>query len=626
MSGLLDQIQSTEDLKRLKKQELIRLSREVRQFLLRSVSKTGGHLASNLGVVELTIALEYCFHLPQDKIVWDVGHQSYVHKILTGRKERFDSLRQLDGISGFPKPKESPCDAFATGHSSTSISVAFGMAKARDLLGENYAVAAVIGDGSMTGGLAYEAMNHAGRENTNLMVILNDNQMSIDTNVGAMSKHLNHLRISERYQSVKESVRQLSKVPVIGKPTVQVLEKVKDSAKSILLESGVLFEEMGFRYIGPIDGHDIETLIEVISQAKKLKGPVLIHVKTVKGKGYPPAEQRPWDFHGVSAFDIKTGKTLHKSDKPDYSAVFGRKLVSLAEKNEKIVAITAAMAGGTGLSLFQKKFPSRFFDVAIAEQHGVTFAAGLASQGVIPVFAVYSTFLQRGYDQLVHDVCLSNLHVVFAIDRAGVVGADGETHQGVFDLSYLSHLPNMTVLSPKNAWELEEMLAYAVEKCSGPVALRYPRGVASEAFPLAKAALEYGKAEVICHGEKVALLAEGHMLEAVEKAAELLREDGFLPTVVNMRFIKPLDTTLLRHLAQENMKIFTIEDNVRAGGFGAKVLEYYADAGLFADVTNLAFPDHFIEQGTQAQLFSRYGLDAEGIFCSVKKKMGDTHD
>ncbi len=622
MDRILNRIHSTEDIKKLNGEEMAVLCKELRKFLLQKVSKTGGHLASNLGVVELTVALEYCFDLPKDKIVWDVGHQAYIHKILTGRKEGFDHLRQLDGLSGFPKPNESACDAFAAGHSSTSISAALGLAKARDLMGGKEHVIAVIGDGSMTGGLAYEALNNAGKEHTNLIVILNDNQMSIDTNVGAMSRHLNNLRTSNQYRGWKEAVKQFrNNVPVIGEGTYQVLKNVRDGAKMLLIHGG-LFEQLGFKYIGPVDGHDLPELIELLQNVKEMNRPVLIHVKTIKGKGYPYAEERPWDYHGVGAFDLKTGLPTSKGSK-SWSTVFGEKMVEIGKNNPKVVGITAAMSGGTGYEKFQRAFPKRFFDVAIAEQHGTTFAAGLAKGGITPVFAVYSSFLQRAYDQIVHDVCMQNLHVVFAIDRAGVVGADGETHQGVFDLSFLSHIPNMTVLSPKNGWELEEMLDFAVNKWDGPIAVRYPRGTAETAFSENKQPIEYGKAELIQEGEKIAILAEGHMMKAAADAAKLLEADGCHPMLVNMRFIKPLDEAMLRKAAETCVHIVTVEDNLRGGGLGSKVMEFYGDHSIQADILNLAFPDKYIEQGTQTQLFERYGLDAVGIYESIKKRLGE---
>ena len=622
MGSILNQIHSTEDIKKLNEEELKLLCRELRKFLLQKVSKTGGHLASNLGVVELTVALEYCFDLPADKIVWDVGHQAYIHKILTGRKDRFDTLRQLDGLSGFPKPHESDCDAFAAGHSSTSISAALGLAKARDLTGGKEHVIAVIGDGSMTGGLAYEALNNAGKDHTRLIVILNDNQMSIDTNVGAISKHLNNLRTSQQYRGWKEAVKQFrDNVPVIGEGTYQALKHVRDKSK-MLLTGGALFEQLGFKYIGPVDGHDLPDLIEMFEGVKKMNRPVLIHVKTIKGKGYSHAEERPWAYHGVGAFDLKTGKSLSKGGK-SWSSVFGDKMLEIGKRNPKVVGITAAMCSGTGFEKFQQAFPKRFFDVAIAEQHGTTFAAGLAKGGITPVFAVYSSFLQRAYDQLIHDVCMENLHVVFAIDRAGIVGSDGETHQGVFDLSFLSHIPNMTVLSPKNDWELGEMLEFAVNGWNGPIAVRYPRGTAETAFGEYQDPITYGKAELIQDGEKIAILAEGHMLKAAAEAAELLQANGYQPMLVNMRFIKPLDEAMLFLAAEKCEHIVTVEDNVKMGGFGSKVLEFYGERGMQKDVLNLGFPDRYIEQGTQTQLFERYGLDAAGIYESIKKRLGD---
>ena len=622
MGSILNQIHTTKDIKKLNEEELKLLCRELRKFLLQKVSKTGGHLASNLGVVELTVALEYCFDLPADKIVWDVGHQAYIHKILTGRKDRFDTLRQLDGLSGFPKPHESDCDAFAAGHSSTSISAALGLAKARDLTGGKEHVIAVIGDGSMTGGLAYEALNNAGKDHTRLIVILNDNQMSIDTNVGAISKHLNNLRTSQQYRGWKEAVKQFrDNVPVIGEGTYQALKHVRDKSK-MLLTGGALFEQLGFKYIGPVDGHDLPDLIEMFEGVKEMNRPVLIHVKTIKGKGYPYAEERPWAYHGVGAFDLKTGKALSKGGK-SWSSVFGDKMLEIGKRNPKVAGITAAMCSGTGFEKFQQAFPKRFFDVAIAEQHGTTFAAGLAKGGITPVFAVYSSFLQRAYDQLVHDVCMENLHVVFAIDRAGIVGSDGETHQGVFDLSFLSHIPNMTVLSPKNDWELGEMLDFAVNAWNGPIAVRYPRGTAETAFGEYQTPIVYGKAELIEDGEKVAILAEGHMLRAAAEAAELLKADGYQPMLVNMRFIKPLDEEMLLQVAEKCEHIVTVEDNVKMGGFGSKVLEFYGEKGIQLDVLNLGFPDRYIEQGTQSQLFERYGLHAAGIYESIKKRLGD---
>ena len=474
----------------------------------------------------------------------------------------------------------------------------------------------------MTGGLAYEALNNAGKDHTRLIVILNDNQMSIDTNVGAISKHLNNLRTSQQYRGWKEAVKQFrDNVPVIGEGTYQALKHVRDKSK-MLLTGGALFEQMGFKYIGPVDGHDLPDLMEMFEGVKKMNRPVLIHVKTIKGKGYSHAEERPWAYHGVGAFDLKTGKSLSKGGK-SWSSVFGDKMLEIGKRNPKVVGITAAMCSGTGFEKFQQAFPKRFFDVAIAEQHGTTFAAGLAKGGITPVFAVYSSFLQRAYDQLIHDVCMENLHVVFAIDRAGIVGSDGETHQGVFDLSFLSHIPNMTVLSPKNDWELGEMLEFAVNGWNGPVAVRYPRGTAETAFGEYQDPITYGKAELIQDGEKIAILAEGHMLKAAAEAAELLQANGYQPMLVNMRFIKPLDEAMLFLAAEKCEHIVTVEDNVKMGGFGSKVLEFYGEKGMQKDVLNLGFPDRYIEQGTQTQLFERYGLDAAGIYKSIKKRLGD---
>lgn len=621
MSMLLKQVNFPKDIKNMSEKELKQLAKEIRYFLIKSVSKTGGHLASNLGVVELTIALHYCFDLPNDKIVWDVGHQAYVHKLLTGRKKDFCKLRQLNGLSGFPKPHESEYDVFAAGHSSTSISAALGIAKARDLKGEYHHVIAVIGDGAMTGGLAYEALNNAAKENTNLIVILNDNEMSISSNVGAMSRYLTHLRTDSAYIQAKENFQNFSqKIPFIGNAANFIFEKMRFGAKFLFLP-GMLFEEMGFHYIGPVDGHNLEDLKEVFQNVKQMRGPLLIHIKTKKGKGYTYAEQESWKYHGVGKFDIKTGQPLCCSDKEDYSAVFGKKLIELAEKNKNILALTAAMASGTGLLAFQKRFPERFFDVAIAEQHGVTFSAGLACQGMVPVFAVYSTFLQRAYDQIVHDVCMQKLPVVFAIDRAGIVGADGETHQGVFDIAYLSHIPNMTLLSPKNKWELEDMLAYAVE-FKNPIAIRYPRGIASEQFQQYRQKIVYGESEVIQKGHRVALLAEGHMLTYAAEAAKLLKQKNNITAyIVNMRFLKPLDEQMLKEITKYCENIVTIENGLIQGGFGSKVLEYYNENDMNnIKVIRLGFPDKFVEQGTTEELYQLYGLNGQGIYNSIIQK------
>ena len=619
---ILDRINGPKDLKTLSASERKELAQEIRQAMLKRASIHGGHFGPDFGIVEATIALHTVFDSPKDKIVWDVSHQVYPHKILTGRKQAYLEEEHYDDVSGYSNPAESEHDFFEVGHTSTSISLASGLAMARDLRGGHENIIAVIGDGSMSGGEALEGLDTVGEMGTNMIIVLNDNQMSIDTNVGAISRHLNSLRTSYQYRGWKEAVKQFrDNVPVIGEGTYQVLKNVRDGAK-MLLTGGALFEQLGLKYIGPVDGHDLPDLIELFENVKEMNRPVLIHVKTIKGKGYPYAEERPWAYHGVGAFDLKTGQPLSKGGR-SWSSVFGDKMVEIGKKNPKVAGITAAMSGGTGFEKFQRAFPKRFFDVAIAEQHGTTFAAGLAKGGVTPVFAVYSSFLQRAYDQIVHDVCMQKLHVVFAIDRAGIVGADGETHQGVFDISFLSHIPNMTVLSPKNAWELEEMLDFAVNEWNGPIAVRYPRGTAETAFAEQKEPITYGKAEVIQKGRDIAVLAEGHMLKPAAEAAERLEAEGYHPVLVNMRFLNPLDTELLKEIAETCAHIVTVEDNLRKGGFGSKVLEYYGDAGIQTDVLNLAFPDKYIEQGTQAQLFERYGLDAAGIYKSIKERLGE---
>lgn len=619
MGSILKSINSPQDLKSLTSAQLRQLSREIRRFLIENVSKTGGHLASNLGVVELTLALHKVFNTPKDKIVWDVGHQAYVHKIVTGRKDAFVGLRQLDGLSGFPKPVESAYDCFPAGHSSISISVALGMAKARDLRGTDEKVVAVIGDGSMTGGVAFEGLNNAGRAGTDLLVILNDNQMSISRNVGGLSRHLGKLRVHPEYLDAKKCVHtMLERVPA-GERIANRITETKDRIKYMVLPGGVLFEELGFRYMGPVDGHDMDSLLEAFAKAKSLKGPVLVHVQTVKGKGYGPAEKNPSVFHGVGKFDIKTGIPA-QSGGPSWSSVFGNAMVNLGKTHPELVAITAAMEDGTGLGAFEKAYPGRFFDVGIAEQHAVSFAAGLAAAGLKPVFAVYSTFLQRAYDQIVHDVCMESLPVIFAIDRAGIVGADGETHQGVFDIAYLNHIPNMTILAPKDGKELENMLAQALS-LNGPAAIRYPRGTAplpeEESSPLV-----YGKSELLSDGEEFALLASGSMVPAALQAAEQLRALGKRPMVINARYLKPLDQESIRHAAACCSHIFTLEDHVVEGGFGSAVAAFVSEEGLNVRVHRLAFPDSYIPQGTQAELYKKYGLDADGITAKIREVGG----
>ncbi|GIM44544.1 1-deoxy-D-xylulose-5-phosphate synthase [Collibacillus ludicampi] len=619
---LLENVNSPSDIKRMSVQELKRLADEIRQFLIETISVTGGHFGPNLGVVELTIALHHVFDSPKDKLIWDVGHQAYVHKILTGRKELFPTLRKYKGLSGFPKRKESEHDMFDVGHAATSISAAAGYAMARDLKGEQYHVVAVIGDGAMTGGMAFEAMNHIGHMGTDVIVVLNDNEMSIAPNVGAMSNYLAKLRNHSHYKSVKSEVANLlHKVPSIGDRVAKALERVKDSVKYLMVP-GMLFEEIGFTYLGPIDGHNIPLLLEMLEQAKQVKGPVLLHVITKKGKGYAVAEEAPDKFHGVNPFNIETGqapKVVAKA--PQYSNVFGDTLRTLAKEDERIVAITAAMPSGTGLSKFAVEFPDRFFDVGIAEQHAATFAAGLACAGMRPVFAVYSTFLQRAYDQVIHDICIQNLPVVFAIDRAGLVGADGETHQGVFDISFLRAVPNMTIMMPKDENELRHMIYTALQQ-PGPVAVRYPRGEGrgvsmDEAFRT----IPIGKAEILREGnDPVAILALGPgMIELSERAIDLLAAEGIRPMLVNMRFVKPLDSELLLEIAARGYRIVTVEEAVVSGGMGGAILEFYAQNGIHGiDLCPIGLPDRFIEHGSVNQLLESVGVTAERIVEEVK--------
>lgn len=619
---VLDSVNMPEDIKKLNIGQLNRLALELRSFVLENVSKTGGHLASNLGIVELTLALHYCFDAPKDKIVWDVGHQAYIHKILTGRKDKFITLRQLDGLSGFPKPSESEYDTFTAGHSSTSISIALGFACARDMRGSDEKVVAVIGDGSLTGGVAFEALNNAGRSNSNIIVVLNDNQMSISGNVGALSRHLGELRTERGYIEAKNDVKKLLNRFPDSEKMVNKIKRTKNRIKYLFIP-GVIFEELGFKYIGPVDGNNIESLIEVINRAKNIEGPVLIHVKTKKGKGYKYAENNPSAYHGVSAFDLSTGASIKKSNKPTYSDVFGKTMCSMADEDDKIVAVSAAMGNGTGLSKFISKHPSRFYDVGIAEQHAVSFSAALAKSGFRPVFAVYSTFLQRAYDEIMQDVCLQNLHVVFAVDRAGIVGADGETHQGIYDISYFTHMPNMTVMMPKNGIELEKMLRYAVYNIDGPVAVRYPRGNISDIYSENTSEIEFGKAEVLEDGEKIAVISAGAVCDNAAKVCEMLKNDGYNPMLINMRFAKPVDKEMLKLAAEKCGYIFTLEDNVIDGGAGMAVLEALNDMELMNDVKvhSYAFPDKFIEHGTRDQLFERYKLDSESIYKDIKERI-----
>lgn len=613
----LDSVRSPEDIKKLNVKQLKTLAVEVREFLVDKVSRTGGHLASNLGVVELTLALHYVFTTPRDRIIWDVGHQAYVHKILTGRKEYFHTLRQMDGISGFPKVKESVHDCFNTGHSSTSISAALGLAKARDIREEDYSVIAVIGDGALTGGMAFEALNDAGRSPNNLIVVLNDNEMSIAKNVGGLSMYLSKIRTEPFYFRVKEDLDNiLTRIPAIGKTTVKALSHVKGSIKYSLVP-GIIFEELGFRYLGPVDGHNISDLKKIFTTAKRLKGPVLIHVCTQKGKGYTYAEEKSHLYHSISPFEIETGEVRSKGG-TTYSDIFSTEIVRLAEADDKIVAITAAMPHGTGLDLFSKKFNSRFFDVGIAEQHAVTFAAGLAQNGLKPVFAVYSSFLQRSYDQILHDVALQNLHVVFAIDRAGVVGEDGETHQGLYDLSYLSHIPNMTIMAPADYEELGMMLEFAFMKHNGPVAVRYPRGKGPQRLA-DTTPITLGKALQLTEGKNLTLLAAGSMVETALKVYELLKKYDIHAEVINPRFIKPLDEKCIINSALKTGQVVTIEDNSIVGGFGSSVLELFNLKDLNIRTKIMGFPDQPVYQGSKDELFKKYKLDADSIVTEILK-------
>lgn len=615
--GYLDNINTPKDLKKLHICELDGLALEVREFLINSLSKTGGHLSSNLGVVELTLALNYVFDFSKDKIIWDVGHQSYTHKIITGRKSEFDTLRKKDGLSGFPKTEESIYDHFNTGHSSTSISVGLGFATARDLSGQNFNVVSVIGDGAMTGGIVYEAMNNAGANNKKMIIVLNDNQMSIDENVGALTKHLSNLRSAPKYIDAKLDVKKfLNSHFSIGDNVNKVLEKMKEGVKHVVLPN-VIFEQLGLKYIGPLDGHDIETLIKTLNNVKNIDKPILLHVITTKGLGYKPAQDKPKNFHGISSFDLETGEVLHKGS-DTYSDIFSQFIVKNASSNKKIVAITAAMPSGTGLSLFSKLYPDRFFDVGIAEEHAVIFSAGLASLGYIPIFAVYSTFLQRSYDQIIHDVCLQNLKVIFAIDRAGIVGDDGDTHQGVFDLSYLSHIPNLTILAPRNGTELYKMLNYAVTKHNGAIAIRYPRGTAStskfEMNSETETEIEYCKSEKVIKGEKILIVSVGTMFDNVYKACDNLVSKGYNPSIVNARFISPIDQNLIEDIDKNYEYIFTVEDNLLAGGFGEKLTSLIIKNEIFGKkIYNIGFPSEYISHSTKEQIFEKYGLHSDGI-------------
>ena len=619
----LEKINQVNDIKKLEKYEWNLLAEEIRQFLIEKISVNGGHLASNLGVVELTMAMHLAFDFPRDKVVWDVGHQAYTHKLLTGRKEGFDGLRKYGGMSGFPKRKESDCDCFDTGHSSTSISAGIGLVRARELQGGGETVISVIGDGALTGGMAYEALNNASQLKSNFIIVLNDNQMSIAENVGGMSQYLNGLRTAEAYTGFKEGLQNtLERIPVYGEGLVRQLKKTKNGLKQLVIP-GMLFENMGITYLGPVDGHNIEQIIRTFHDAKRIRHAVLIHVKTQKGKGYAPAERHPARFHGAEPFEIATGLPSHKRTKANYTDIFSTVMRKMGDRDEKVVAITAAMPDGTGLKRFRNMFPDRFFDVGIAEQHAVTFAAGLAAGGLKPIVAVYSSFLQRAYDQILHDVCIQNLHVVFAVDRAGLVGSDGETHQGIFDLSYLSSIPNMTIMAPKNKWELSDMLKYAVN-FDGPIALRYPRGEAYDGLKEFRPAVSYGKSEIIYEEADIALLAVGSMVKTGEQVRELLKEAGYNCTLVNGRFVKPVDEECLELLSKTHRLFVTMEENVRSGGFGEKVQDYVSDRRLPVQVLNVSIPDEYVEHGNVEILRQEVGIDANTIVGRILECPGFT--
>ncbi len=609
---VLEKIQKANDIKNLEPEELEVLAKEIRSFLIEKISCTGGHLASNLGVVELTIALHLALDFPEDKLIWDVGHQAYTHKLLTGRKAGFDDLRKYGGMSGFPKRKESDCDAFDTGHSSTSISAGLGYVAARDIQKQDYHVVSVIGDGSLTGGMAYEALNNAAHVKSNFIIVLNDNNMSISPNVGGVSNYLSGLRTATAYTELKRGVEDtLKKIPVKGEKLVSQIKKTKSGLKQFLVP-GMFFEDMGITYLGPVDGHDIRKLYKVFSEAKRLNHAVLVHVLTKKGKGYLPAEENPSRFHGTPPFVIETGEAKQTSEKDSYTDVFSKVITDVGKKDEKVVTITAAMADGTGLNRFAKHFPDRFFDVGIAEEHALTFAAGLAAGGMKPVVALYSSFLQRAYDQTIHDVCLQNLPVVLAVDRAGLVGSDGETHQGLFDLSFLTTIPNMTIMSPKNRWEMADMVRYAID-FQYPIALRYPRGAAYEGFKEFRAPIEYGKSEMLYQESEIAIIFVGHMAKLAKDVREELKTRGYSCTLINARFVKPLDKEMLVQLAANHCIFVTIEENVLSGGFGQQVLDCVERERLDVYVHSFGIPDDYVEHGNVDVLRNEVGLEKTNI-------------
>ncbi|MDO4331652.1 MAG: 1-deoxy-D-xylulose-5-phosphate synthase [Eubacteriales bacterium] len=612
---LLEQIQQTNDIKKIEPRDYPLLAEEIRQFLIEKISVTGGHLGSNLGAVELTMALHLALNLPEDKIVWDVGHQSYTHKLLTGRRDGFDTLRKYGGMSGFPKRKESDCDCFDTGHSSTSISAGLGLVRARDIQGGTNTVVSVIGDGALTGGMAYEALNNAARMETNYIIILNDNNMSISENVGGVSKYLSNIRTSNKYLDVKDNIYDAVRKTKYGDGVVTGVRRVKNSLKQLVIP-GMWFEDLGITYLGPVDGHDVNGLVRVIREAKRRKNCVLIHILTQKGKGYGPAEKHPARFHGAEPFDVATGVPLKKKTKANYTDVFSTVMVKLAARHEDVVAITAAMPDGTGLKRFRNLYPERFFDVGIAEEHAVTFAAGLAVGGLHPVVAIYSSFLQRAYDQILHDVCLQNLPVIFAIDRAGLVGSDGETHQGIFDLSFLSSIPNMHLMAPKNKWELSDMMKFAYD-FKGPIAIRYPRGTAYDGLQEMRTPIEMGKSEMIYEESGIALMAAGSMVCTAVNVYNSLKAQGRSCTLVNARFIKPIDEDMVRRLARNHELLVTLEENVASGGFGEKVRELVDREKLGIQVLTVTIPDEYVEHGNVDILKKEIGIDEESVLKKI---------
>lgn len=617
---LLDNIKKANDIKNIRPDNYPELAEEIRQFLIEKISKTGGHLGSNLGAVELTMALHLSFNLPEDKIVWDVGHQSYTHKLLTGRRDGFENLRKYHGMSGFPKRKESDCDCFDTGHSSTSISAGLGLVKARDIQGLNHSVISVIGDGSLTGGMAYEALNNAAKQETNFIIVLNDNNMSISENVGGVSKYLNNIRTADTYLDIKEGIyNTLKDVPKYGGKVVQGIRKAKSSFKQLVVP-GMFFEDMGITYLGPVDGHNIPAMLQMFQEAKRVRNAVLVHVITQKGKGFAPAERHPARFHGAEPFDVKTGIPTKPRTVANYTDIFSTVMTKIGARDEKVVAITAAMPDGTGLKRFRNLYPDRFFDVGIAEEHAVTFAAGLAAGGLKPVVAIYSSFLQRAYDQILHDVCIQNLPVVFAIDRAGLVGSDGETHQGIFDLSYLSSIPNMHVMAPKNKWELSDMMKFALQ-LGKPIAVRYPRGEAYAGLQEFRAPIELGKAEALYAEGEICLMAVGSMVKSAEKVRELLREAGHKCSVINGRFIKPIDEDSVRWAAKNHKLVVTMEENVASGGYGEKVREYMDSLSFGSKLMNITIPDEYVEHGNVDLLKKEIGMDEESIVSRILAEM-----